>query len=97
MRGWALLGLALLVLLGLYLFGPVNDLRTALRGALPADHVGTFGALTGTGFADTQAADPGLAHYVTVAERGYALHERTFALLFLVLLLIPFRRRQVWA
>lgn len=32
-----------------------------------------------------------------MAERGYALHELTFALLFIALITIPFRRRQCWA
>jgi hypothetical protein len=31
-----------------------------------------------------------------VLERGYALHELTFALLFIVILIFPFRRRQRW-
>lgn len=97
-RGWALVGLALLTLLGLfYLFGAVNDLRAALRGDLPTDHVGTFTTLTGTSFAHTRVAAPGVAGYVNLLERGYAIHEITFALLFLVLVLIPFRRRQRWA
>ncbi len=39
----------------------------------------------------------GLASYITVLERGYALHELTFALLFLVLIVVPFRRGQRWA
>lgn len=97
-RGWALLGLVLLVLVGLfYVFGALNDLRAELGGTLPADHVGTFTALTGTSFTHARASDPGVARYLAVLERGYALHELTFALQFLVLLLIPFRRRRVWA
>ncbi len=39
----------------------------------------------------------GTASYISVLERGYALHELTFALLFLLILAIPFRRRQRWA
>lgn len=96
--GWALLGLALLVLLGLfYLFGALNDLRAELGRTLPADHIRTFTALTGTNFAHIRATTPGVADYVMLLERGYALHEVTFALLFLVLLVIPFRRRRGWA
>jgi hypothetical protein len=97
-RGWALVGLTLLILLALfYVFGAVNDLRGAAGGGLPVDHEGTFTALAGTSFAHTQATSPGVASYVTLLERGYALHELTFALLFIVLLMMPFRRRQRWA
>ena len=64
---------------------------------LPADHEGTFTKLTGDTFGQIKAAKPGIASYLTVAERGYALHELTFALLFIVLIAIPFRRRQRWA
>lgn len=91
-RGRALAGLALLVLLGLfYLLGAINDLRADLSGQLPADHAGTFTALTGTSFVHTQASTAGVADYVALLERGYALHEITFALLFLAVLLFPFR------
>lgn len=40
---------------------------------------------------------PGNASYITLLERGYALHELTFALLFLAVVAFPFRRRQRWA
>lgn len=40
---------------------------------------------------------PGTARYITLLERGYALHELTFALLFLLIVAIPFRHRQRWA
>ena len=42
-------------------------------------------------------ATPGLARYITLLERGYALHELTFALLFVVIVAVPFRRGQRWA
>jgi hypothetical protein len=94
-RGWSRIGLALLVLLGLfYLFGAVNDLRTDLAARLPADHVGTFTAITGTSFAHLHATAPGVAGYLALLEKGYALHELTFGLLFLILVLIPFRYRR---
>lgn len=97
-RGWALAGLILLLLLALvYVFGAVNDLVADARNSLPVDHDVTFTALTRTSFAQTQSTAPGVARYVTLLERGYALHELTFALLFIVLLVIPFRRRQRWA
>ncbi len=97
-RGWALVGLILLLLLALfYVFGAVNDLVADAGRGLPVDHDGTFTALSGSSFADTRAAAPGVARYVTLLERGYAVHELTFALLFIVLLVIPFRRRHRWA
>ncbi len=97
-RGWALAGLVLLVLLGLlYVFGAVNDLAADAGGGIPVDHRGAYTALTGTSFAHTAASAPGIAAYVSTLETGYALHELTFALLFLAILLIPFRRRRWWA
>ena len=96
-RGWSALGLALLLLLGaLYAAAALSDLA-ATTGGLPADHTGTFGALTGRSFAALRSTDPGAATYITVLERGYAIHELTFATLFLVLIAIPFRRRARWA
>jgi hypothetical protein len=38
-----------------------------------------------------------VARYITTMEVGYALHELTFVVLFLALVLIPLRRRQPWA
>jgi len=97
-RGWAALGLTQLMVLGaFYVFGAVADLTSDASAGLPTDHTGTFTALSGTSFSNTQGSTPGTARYITLLERGYALHELTFALLFLVLLAIPFRRRQRWA
>ena len=96
--GLARAGLALLLLLGLfYLFGAASDLAALASRNVPADHRGTFTKLAGGSFSNLKTADPGTASYITVLERGYALHELTFALLFIVLLAIPFRRRQRWA
>ena len=97
-RGLAVAGLALLLLLGaFYVYGAAADLGSLAGHNLPADHQGTFTKLTGATFSQAKAADPGITSYITVAERGYALHELTFALLFIVLIAIPFRRRQRWA
>jgi hypothetical protein len=97
-RGLAMAGLALLLLLGLfYIFGASSDLASLAAGNLPADHQGTFAKLAGSTFSQAKSAAPGIASYITVAERGYAIHELTFALLFIVLISIPFRRRQRWA
>ncbi len=97
-RGWPLAGLVLLLLLAAFnVFGAISYLASDSGGALPADHQGTFTALTGGSYSHAKAAAPGVVNFITVLERGYALHELTFALLFIVLLAVPFRRRQRWA
>lgn len=97
-RGWALVGLLLLMLVNLfYLFGAVADLTADTNTGLPADHQHTFTTLAGVPFTHVKATAPGTARYITLLERGYALHELTFALLLFVVLAIPFRRRHRWA
>jgi hypothetical protein len=97
-RGLALVGLILLLLLGVFfLYGAVSDLIATVGGNIPADHHGTFTSLAGVSYSNVKAASPGIAGYIPVLERGYALHELTFALLFIAVLAIPFRRRQRWA
>lgn len=49
----------------------------------------------GHGFPGIQSAGP--ARYIRQLEYGYALHELTFALLFLVLVAFPVRTGQRWA
>jgi len=80
-----------------YVFGAVSDLTSDASAGLPTDHTGTFTALSGTSYPNTQGSTPGTTHYITLLEHGYARHELTFTLLFLVLLAIHFRRRQRWA
>jgi hypothetical protein len=87
----------LLLLALFYVFGAVSDLAAVASHNLPSDHRGTFTKLTGGSFSHAGAATPGIASYISLLERGYALHELTFGLLFIVLLAIPFRRRQRWA
>ena len=97
-RGFAVAGLALLPLLGAFhVYGAAADLVSLASRNLPADHRGTFAKLAGDTFTHVKVANPGIASYISVSERGYALHELTFALLFIVLIAIPFRRRQRWA
>ncbi len=97
-HGAALAGLVLLLALGLfYVFGAVSDLLADARVGLPVDHLGTYTALAGADFGQTRTVSPGVADYITLLERGYALHELTFAGLFLVIVAVPFRRRQRWA
>jgi hypothetical protein len=88
----------LLALIGLFnVFASINDLIATTSSGLPSDHTGTFAKLSGTAWASFKAAHAGAASYITLLERGYALHELTFAILFLAILAIPFRARQQWA
>jgi hypothetical protein len=79
------------------LFAVAADLAADRSTGLPADHEGAFTALAGQTFQTVRSANPGVAGYVTSLEVGYALHELTFALLFLAIVVIPLRRRQPWA
>lgn len=87
----------LLLLGGFYVFGATNDLLADARTGLPADHTGTFASVAGTGWATARHTAPGTTAYVTLLERGYALHELVYAILFLTILAIPFRQRRRWA
>lgn len=87
-----------LILLGAFnVFASVSDLAAAARTGLPSDHAGTFAAVAGRTWMSLKAAQPGVAHYVTLVERGYALHELVFAILFAVIVAIPLRARHRWA
>jgi hypothetical protein len=97
-RGWPLAGLVLMLLLGAFpALSSILDLLADSRTGLPSDHTGTFTAVAGTSWSQAQASTPGTARYITLLERGYAVHELTFALLLLLIVAIPFRRRQPWA
>ncbi len=87
----------LLLLGGFYGLGAVNDLLADARTGLPADHTGTFTAVAGSGWATARHTAPGITAYITLLERGYALHELVYAILFLTILAIPFRHRHRWA
>ena len=89
--------IGLLLLGGFYLFGATNDLLADARTGLPTDHTGTFAAVSGSSWATVRHNSPGVTAYVTLLERGYALHELVYAILFLTILAIPFRHRQRWA
>jgi hypothetical protein len=91
--GW--IGLTLIA--AFLLFAVANDLRADHSTGIPVDHAGAFSALAGQSFDTVRQATPGVARYVTTMEVGYALHELTFVVLFLALVLIPLRRRQPWA
>ena len=87
-----------LILLGAFnLFAVASDLASDSSTGLPNDHTGTFSKLARTSWASFSAVHPGAAKYITLLERGYALHELVFAILFLVIVAIPLRARQWWA
>ena len=87
-----------LIVLGAFnVFAAVADLAATAGTGLPSDHTGTFADVAGRTWASFKAAQPGAAHYVTLVERGYALHELTFAILFLLIVVIPLRAGQRWA
>lgn len=91
--GW--IGLTLVG--ALMLFAVTSDLAADHRTGIPADHTGTFAKLAGRSFADVVTSSSGVARYITNLEVGYALHELTFALLFLAVVLIPLRQGRPWA
>jgi len=93
-----LIAWVLLLLLGLFfIIAPTADLAGDARHGLPTDHQTTFTKVAGSSFASVRQSAPGTARYVTLLERGYALHELTFGVLFLAIVAIPFRRRERWA
>jgi hypothetical protein len=95
---WVTAVWVLLALIGLFnVFASVSDFLATKGSGLPSDHSGTFAKLSGATWASFRAAHPGAASYISLLERGYALHELTFAILFLIILAIPFRARQRWA
>jgi hypothetical protein len=89
--------IGLLVLGAFNLYAAAADLAATVGTGLPSDHAGTFTAVTSRTWASFKAAQPGVAHYITLAERGYALHELVFAILFLIIVAIPLRAGQRWA
>jgi hypothetical protein len=87
-----------LILLGAFnVFAAASDLAADAGSGLPSDHTGTFTAITGRAWPAFKTAQPGAAHYITLVERGYALHELVFAILFLIIVAIPLRAGQRWA
>ena len=88
----------LLLLLGiLFVFASLSDLVADAGIGLPSDHLGTFQNIAGIEWATAQHSSAGITHYITLLERAYAVHEMVFALLFLLIVIIPFRQRARWA
>jgi hypothetical protein len=88
---WLLL---LIVALFSVLF-PLLDIVGTARSGLPSDHTAAYRALAGHGFPGIQPTGP--TRYIRQLEFGYALHELTFALFFLILVAIPVRTGQRWS
>lgn len=88
----------LLLLVGaLFLFAPISDFLADARTGLPSDHLEAFRAVAGIAWASAQQSSPQMTHYITLLEIAYAAHELVFALLFLIIVAIPFRKRARWS
>ncbi len=98
MPRWLIVAWVLLLLLGaFYIFAPISDLIADTKTGLPSDHIGTFANVAGTSWDSATQSAPGATKYVTLLEVAYAVHELVFGILFIIILAIPFRRRQRWA
>jgi hypothetical protein len=88
----------LLLLLALFpVAAAIADLVADVSLGLPTDHQVTFAVLTGQQWKTAQAADPGVANYVTLLATGYMIHELVFGILFLGIVAVPWWRGQWWA
>ncbi len=88
----------LLLLLGaLFGFASLSDLAADLRTELPTDHLEAFRVLTNQNWQTVQQQTPQFTHYITTLEIAYAVHELVFALLFLMIVIFPFRQRKRWS
>jgi len=88
----------LMLLLGaLFIFASLSDLNADRGAGIPVDHTGAFANIAGTPFETVKQSSPQVARYITTLEVAYAVHELVFAILFLAILAIPFRRRMRWA
>jgi hypothetical protein len=98
-RPWYLTVVWILLLLlgGFFLFAVASDLAADARTGLPSDHAGTFKSLAGMTWESARRASHGTTRYITLLEVAYAFHELVFALLYLVIVAIPFRRGMPWA
>lgn len=95
---YLLIAWILLLLPGIFfLFASLSDLVADARAGLPSDHLEAFQAITGLTWANAQQLSPRIAHYITLLEVTYAVHELVFGLLFLIIVAFPFRHRARWA
>jgi polyferredoxin len=96
MNSWYRATWLLLTLLALLtVVFPLLDVAGILRSGIPSDHAAAFRTLSGQDFSDIRST--GVGRYIQQLETGYALHELTFGLFFIVIVLIPFRAGQRWA
>lgn len=95
---YLLMAWILLLLLGaFFLFASISDLTADARTGLPSDHLEVFHTIAGVTWASAKLSSPQITQYVTLLEITYAVHELVFGLLFLIIVIIPFRRRARWA
>lgn len=88
----------LLLLLGLFfIFAPLSDLAADFSVGLPTDHMGTFQSLAGAPWNTAKQNFPGVTNYINTLEVAYAFHELVFGILFILILIFPFRQRARWA
>lgn len=88
----------LLVLLAVFpLLSVALDLFGVVSAGIPGDHQGAFMAVAHTSWTALRTSRSGVAHYISTLEVGYAIHELVFAVLFLIIVLVPFRWGQWWA
>ncbi|GHO82034.1 hypothetical protein [Dictyobacter formicarum] len=87
----------LLLLGGFFLFASISDLASDARIGLPSDHLEAFHGITGMTWSSAKVTSPQITQYTTLLEVTYAVHELVFGLLFLIIVIIPFRRRARWA
>lgn len=87
----------LLVLGAFFLFAVASDLAVDARTGLPSDHTGTFKSVTGITWDTAKQTSHGMTQYITLLEVAYAFHELVFALLYLIIVAIPFRHGRRWA
>ena len=91
--GW----IGLSILAAFIPFAVAADQAADSSTGLPADHSGIIATLAGTSWPAFKVAHRGTAQYLTLLERAYALHELTITILFLIIVLVPFRERRRWA
>ena len=88
----------LLLLLGaFFIFAPLSDLAADFGVGMPTDHMGTFQALAGQPWSAAKSASVGITNYINALEIAYAVHELVFGILFILVLVFPFRKRARWA
>jgi len=76
---------------------PIADLAGVVRSGLPGDHLSAFAQVTGRSWAAALSAGSASTGYISLLEVGYAIHELTFGLFFLIIVCIPLRRGERWA